>query len=79
MLVLDARGQKMLLGIFSESSNLLYQHVSQHSIPGIFDHIKSCISSFDDSFSPSKIAVTVAPGLHSSITQCINFSNVTRT
>jgi len=76
MLVLEARGKKVLLGICDELGQIRKKVISSTPPVSVFEYLKSEIKAFDPSFSPFKIGVTVTPGLLSPMLQSLNFSKV---
>jgi hypothetical protein len=75
MLLLEARGKKILTGICAESGKILHQSICETKAP-VFEHLKSTIEAYDPHFNPSKIGVTVTPGNPEFINESIRFAKV---
>ena len=76
MLLLDSRGQKILISICNNTGKILYKNILPKPCDTVFNYIQSTLHSFDSNFCPTKIGVTITPGMHSSIIQSLNFAKV---
>ena len=76
MLLLDARGNKTLIGICDKIGGFLYKNINLKPSVEVFSEVKGLIDAFDNSFCPLQIGVTVGPGAKSPILQCLNIAKV---
>jgi hypothetical protein len=55
MLLLEARGKKILTGILSESGKVLFKELYYHNKPLVFSHLTKTLQNYDKNFIPKKI------------------------
>ena len=76
MLLLEARGKKILTGILSESGKVLFKELYYHNKPLVFSHLTKTLQNYDKNFIPKKIWVTITPGNPKTINESILFAKV---
>lgn len=75
MLLLDARGRKIIVGVCDRAGSVLYSKSTKEKVD-VFQWLNESMKEFDKNFVPEMTFVSITPGDTKSVNDSLHFARV---